>query len=113
MDFRIDSMQDGGARAFLAGALTIQHARAALPALLDSLSGGPRVEFDLSAVTALDAAGLQLLMLCKREAERLGHRLELVGHSEAVVDQFELFNLAGYFGDPLCLRPMSTAGAAP
>lgn len=113
MEIRIDGIQDGEARAILCGALTIQHARAALPLLLDALMRGPRVEFDLSAVSALDAAGLQLLMLCKREAARVGCRLELVGHSEVVVEQFELFDLAGYFGDPLYLRPALQAGASP
>src|SRR5690554_5060299 len=104
MEIRVDGIQDNGARACLSGALTVQHARAAMPSLLDALARHPRIELDLSAVSALDAAGLQLLMLCKREAARLGHRLELVGHSEVVVEQFELFNLAGYFGDPLYLR---------
>lgn len=113
MEIRLDGIQGDGARAFLSGALTIQHVRGALPSLLDALARGPHIEFDLSAVSALDAAGLQLLMLCKREAARLGHRLELVGHSEVVVEQFELFNLAGYFGDPLYLRPAPHAGAEP
>jgi anti-anti-sigma regulatory factor len=51
----------------------------------------------------LDAAGAQLLMLCKREALARGHRLELVGHSEPVVRLFELLDLTAYFGDPVLL----------
>jgi len=104
LDIRVDGGCEDGSRLLLSGALTIQQAAAAKPALLAPVTASPRVEFDLSALSALDAAGVQLLMLCKREAERVGCRLELANHSAAVVDQFELFNLAGYFGDPLLLR---------
>lgn len=113
MDILIDDSTEEGARAILSGALTIQHAHAARAALLDAVVCHPEIEFDLSAVLALDAAGLQLLMLCKREAGRLGHRLKLARHSAAVVGQLELFNLAGYFGDPLFLPPRDSAGDAP
>ena len=63
----------------------------------------PITDIDMSAVTELDSAGLQLLMLAKKSALAQGRELHLVGHSEAVIDVFELLNVAGYFGDPLVM----------
>ena len=60
-------------------------------------------EIDLSGVTELDTAGVQLLMLAKRTALTQQHELRLVGHSPAVIEVFELLNVAAYFGDPLVM----------
>ena len=56
---------------------------------------------DLSAVTEFDSSGLQLLMLAKTTALAQGRPFTLVGHSEAVIDVFEMLDMAGYFGDAL------------
>ena len=42
-------------------------------------------------------------MLAKQEATRQQRELRLVGHSPAVLDVFELLNVAGYFNDPLVM----------
>jgi anti-sigma B factor antagonist len=68
-------------------------------------------EIDLSEVTEMDSAGLQLLMLAKKTAQEQGRELRLVGHSEAVIDVFELLNVAAYFGDPVVMDPRSKPGA--
>jgi anti-anti-sigma regulatory factor len=60
-------------------------------------------EIDLSGVTEIDTAGVQLLMLAKRTAMEQNRELRLVGHSSAVLEVFELLNVAGYFGDPLLM----------
>lgn len=60
-------------------------------------------EIDLSGITELDTAGVQLLMLVKRTALAQQRELRLVGHSPAVMEVFELFNMAAYFGDPLVM----------
>lgn len=60
-------------------------------------------EIDLSGVTELDTAGVQLLMLAKRTALAQQRELRLVGHSPAVLEVFELLNVAAYFGDPLVM----------
>lgn len=70
----------------------------------------PVTEIDLSAVTELDSSGVQLLMLAKKTALAQGRPLNLVGHSEAVIDAFELLDVAGYFGDPLVMRSRAKAG---
>ncbi|ACB36051.1 anti-sigma-factor antagonist [Leptothrix cholodnii SP-6] len=60
-------------------------------------------EIDLSGVTDIDTAGLQLLMLAKKHARRSGREVRLVGHSPAVIELFELLHIAGHFGDPMVI----------
>ncbi len=67
--------------------------------LIDFLSSAIELQVDLSAVTEIDSAGLQLLLWLKQEASNL----KLVNHSQAVVNVFQLLNLAMYFGDPIVL----------
>jgi len=44
-------------------------------------------------------------MLAKRTAQALGSELQLVGHSPAVLEVFELLNVAAFFGDHLVIVP--------
>ncbi|MBK1685556.1 STAS domain-containing protein [Rhodoferax fermentans] len=78
------------------GELTIFRAAELKPLLLDAVVA---TEIDLSAVTELDTAGLQLLMLAKKAALAQGRELQFTGHSPAVLDVFELLNVAAYFDD--------------
>ena len=71
--------------------------------LLPHLQHQAQLEIDLSQVSELDSAGLQLLILAKREAARNGASLRLTGHSRAVLEVFDLCNLAAFFGDPLVI----------
>ena len=48
----------------------------------------------------MDTAGLQLLLLVKRESLKAGKVLRLTGHSPASLDVLERYNLGAYFGDP-------------
>ena len=56
-------------------------------------------EIDLSQVSDMDSAGLQILILAKREAARSGNHLRLTGHSRAVLEVLDMCNLAPYFDD--------------
>jgi anti-anti-sigma factor len=86
------------------GEFTIFRAMELKPVLLAE----PAVDqIDLSGVTDLDTAGLQLLMLAKKAALAKQRDLRLVGHSPAVLDVFELLNVAAYFGDHLVLDSRS------
>ncbi|WPP02475.1 STAS domain-containing protein (plasmid) [Pseudomonas sp. HR96] len=87
----------------IAGEMTIYTASDWSTRLLPLLSSAGDIAIDLSQVTEMDAAGVQLLMLAKREALRNGSRLHLKCHSQSVLDTFELCDLATYFGDPLVL----------
>ena len=91
------------------GELTIFRAAELKPQLLSEPL--PR-EIDLSGVTELDSAGVQLLMLAKTAALAQQRELPLVGHSPAVLEVFELLNLAAYFNDPLVMAPRSAAQRA-
>lgn len=83
--------------------LTIYHAAELKPALLQALLRAEELEIDLRQVAEMDSAGLQLLVLLKREAAEAGKRLRLSSHSPAVLRVFDLFNMASYFGDPLVI----------
>ncbi|NVO07955.1 MAG: STAS domain-containing protein, partial [Rhodoferax sp.] len=57
--------------------------------LKDVLSAEPRLqEIDLSGVTEMDSAGLQLLMAAKQAATAEQRTLRLVAHSAAVIEVF-------------------------
>lgn len=83
------------------GELTIVRA-AELKALL--LADPIPHTIDLSGVTECDSAGLQLLMAAKQAALNEGRPLHLLAHSTAVLEVFELLNMAGYFNDPLVME---------
>jgi anti-anti-sigma factor len=82
------------------GELTIFRAEELKPAILCT---PPLDEIDLSGVTDLDSAGLQLLMQAKKTALAQQRDVRLSGHSAAVLEVFELLNVAGYFGDHLVM----------
>jgi anti-anti-sigma regulatory factor len=70
------------------------------PLLLDAPAPS---EIDLSGVTEIDTAGVQLLMLAKQAALARNSELRLTGHSPAVLEVFELLNVAAFFNDPLVM----------
>ena len=75
-------------------------AKTQLAALLESCT---EVELDLSAVSEIDTAGFQLLLLIKREAQRLGKTVRFVAHSRATLELIDLYNMAAQLGDPLVI----------
>jgi len=62
------------------------------------------IELNLAKVEEIDTAGLQVLILLKREAAKLNKKLYFVMHSKAVLDVLELCNLTATFGDPIILN---------
>jgi anti-sigma B factor antagonist len=85
------------------GDMTIYTAAEIKAELLAHIAQPCEREIDLSEVSEMDSAGLQILILAKREAERHGTRLRLTAHSRAVLDVLDMCNLASYFGDPVVL----------
>jgi anti-anti-sigma factor len=81
--------------------LTIYTALELKDKLLARLATTEELELDLSEVSEIDAAGLQLLVTIKQEAAALGKVVRFTGHSPVVVDLLDLSGLAGFFGDPL------------
>ncbi len=92
----------------LSGEFNIFTAMAAKAQLVEAVrqaADGADVDVDLSGVSEIDSAGLQLMVMAKRDAVRQNKRLRFVRHSEAVVDLIELCDLAGQLGDPLLIGP--------
>jgi len=90
------------------GELSIYRAAELKQVLLDDPAP---TEVDLSGVTEIDTAGVQLLMLAKRTAQAHQRELRLVAHSAAVSEAFELLNLGSYFDDPLVMTARHHANA--
>lgn len=85
------------------GEMTIFTALDVKERLLVALSRCRQVDVDLSQVSDMDSAGLQLMILAKREANALGKEIRFIAHSPAVVDVLEMCRLTGFFGDPVVL----------
>lgn len=65
--------------------------------MLDALSCLATASLDLSDVSEMDSAGLQLLLLLKRETNALGRSLRLVGGNSLVDETLELCDLSHAF----------------
>ncbi|MCE0463974.1 MULTISPECIES: STAS domain-containing protein [Pseudomonas] len=85
--------QDDTAQVSIDGELTIYTAAELAAQLLPCLGNMPRMTLDLSQVTEMDGAGLQLLLMALREAPKAGTELTLTGRSKAVTETLELCNL--------------------
>jgi len=88
---------------YLTEDLSIYHANEHKQLLLDALSSTDHLELDLSQVSEIDSAGLQLLILLKKEAQRAGKRISIVAHSQSVRSVIDFCNLAAELGDPLLI----------
>jgi len=86
------------------GELNISTAAVLRQRLLDAIDAGAEVEVDLSQVSEMDSAGIQLMVAAKREAAIRNKSLRFIGHSQAVFDVIELYDLSGHFGDPVLIR---------
>ncbi|WLH10584.1 STAS domain-containing protein [Pseudomonas hefeiensis] len=85
--------QDDTAQVQIDGELTIYTAADLAAQLLPRLGATPRMALDLSQITEMDGAGLQLLLMVQREAPKAGTRLEITDHSKAVTETLALCNL--------------------
>ncbi|MBI5900978.1 MAG: STAS domain-containing protein [Rhodocyclales bacterium] len=103
MNFSTQTTPEGAIRITVEGDLGIYHATEIKQQLIDGLRSHPVLELDLSHVGEMDTAGFQLLALAKEESLRLGAVLRIVGHSSAVREVIEFFNMVAYFGDPLVI----------
>jgi anti-sigma B factor antagonist len=85
----------------ISGDMTIYTAAILKQELMQHLSKPCEREIDLSEVSEMDSAGLQLLIMAKREAEQHKKPLLLTRHSHAVLEVMDICNMAAYFGDPI------------
>jgi len=86
------------------GELTIYTAADTKTRLVEALAAADRgLDIDLAEVSEIDSAGLQLLLLAKREAAARGGEVALVNHSAAVLECFDLCNMTATFGDQVVI----------
>jgi anti-sigma B factor antagonist len=94
----------------LSGELTIQtvaEQKTLFTAFLDAPDADRTdVDLDLSDITELDTAGVQLLLMLKREVDLRGGRLHLTSPSRAVVDVLAIAHLNDH------LEPVSSPDPA-
>lgn len=86
----------------IAGELSIYRAAElcdALKTALAGVAGGQELEVDLSEVTEMDSAGVQLLMAAKKTARACGREVRLTGRSPAVDEVLEALRLGPHFAD--------------
>jgi anti-anti-sigma factor len=84
---------DDTAHVNIDGELTIYTASELSAELLPRLGATPQMQINLSQITEMDGAGLQLLIMVTREASRAGTALTLTGHSKAVLETLQLSGL--------------------
>jgi anti-sigma B factor antagonist len=87
----------------VSGEMTIYCAQELKAELLQAVSESRELEINLAGVSELDTAGLQLLVLAKREAAKAGKALSLAGHSQPVREVLSLYRIESYFGDPIVI----------
>lgn len=94
------SMRDGHALLQISGELTIFQAARFKQQMLNAVdSAGELLELDLSTVEQLDTAGLQLLLLLKREAAAQHKRVTVSSVSGQVQSILDLLHLHTYFAE--------------
>jgi len=97
------SNKKGLAQVALEGEINIYNAAALKAPLLDALEKCKKMDITLSNVSEMDSAGFQLLLLVKRESVNQGKPMRLIDHSNATLEILDLYNMAGYFGDPVVM----------
>lgn len=103
-------MSDSGTVRFCPeGELTIYTAEQQKLQLMQAIEAQNAIVVDLSQVTELDTAGLQLLILAKLESHRRQVPFSMTGHTQAVLTVLDLCNMASFFGDPVFI-PSDAAG---
>ena len=95
------------------GEFTIFAAAAIRERLLAAFDSSPEIEVDLTQVTEIDSAGIQLMVSAKKDAAARAIVLRFAGHSPAVVDVVDLCELSAYFGDPVLIQSRAQEGKKP
>ena len=93
------------ARVKLAGELTIYTAAEVKAALAEVMIKSGQIEVDLSGVTEIDTAGLQLMLIVKRNPESM---VRFVNHPASVLRLVDLANLGAALGDPLFISAIES-----
>jgi len=88
------------ARLVLSGELTIYSVADIKARLAEVMSSASQIEVDLSGVTEVDTAGLQLMLIAKRNP---GNQVVFSKHTAAVLRLIDLASLGHALGDQMVL----------
>ena len=94
---------DNGHHLTIADEMTIYTAAEQKGELFSHLGESQELVVDLSGVSEIDSAGLQVLMALKQQAKSDEKGLHLTNHSQAVIEVMELLHIAPFFGDPVVI----------
>lgn len=108
-----EPMGTAPARISLSGGMTIYEAAAHKSELLAALAGAQALELDLGAVDEADTAGLQLLLLLRREGARAGKPVRVVSLSPALLEVLDRYGLASAFAHLPTSEPSPAAEGKP
>lgn len=103
MAIEIKLQKNGVTHLVIQDEMTIYHALEQKQALAQFLKNSKELQLDLSGVGEIDSAGVQVLLFLKKEAVKQTVKLDLIQHSQAVVEVLELLNLSKAFGDPIVI----------
>lgn len=103
MAINVTEQRDSATYIAIADEMTIYTVLEQKNELLPLLKPSHKLQLDLSGVSEMDSAGMQLLIHMKQKAKELDNEFSLVQHSQAVVEVIGLFNLTSFFGDPIVL----------
>ena len=95
----IHTTRDGSAmvRVTVVGSMTIYEAAEHKAELLAALADAAELEVDLGGVDEADTAGLQLLLLTRREADRAGQPLRIASLSPVMSEVLQRYGLQAAF----------------
>lgn len=93
------------ARVTLTGDLTIYTVAEIKAGLAEAMSRATDIEVDLSGVTEVDSAGVQLMLIAKGNA---GTKVSFTKHTKSVLRLVDLANVGVALGDPLVLDAEKT-----
>lgn len=90
---------EGAVQLALGGPMTIYEAAEHKRELLAALAAGGGLELDLSGVDEIDTAGLQLLVLARREGARTGQPVRITGHGPALTEALGCYGLSHWIDE--------------
>jgi len=91
------------------GELSIYQATELKQAWAAALEQPGPLEIDLSNVSEMDSAGVQLLLATKQAAIGQGREFQVTGYSAAVLDVLEMLNLSAYFDAPAVISSSASS----
>ncbi len=99
--FSVKKSRKGLCKVTLDGELTIYEASELKSELDKYLDKCKAMSINLAAVSEIDTACFQVLVMVKRECLKQDKEFTMNSHSPAVFDVLDLLNMESYFGDPV------------